>query len=279
MNVPDSDGDEVDARLRALFADSRLDVAVRPSAEAEITAGARRLRRRRATLAGGGTGLAVVAVAVVGMLVVPGTRPQEERAEAPAAASPPDERTAAMTAFTAPLDSSEPPTRSPERGEPLPPPAQDEVPEAATTSPQASSPETTHSGSVALGRSVLGPDGYGPLRLGMPFEEAVATDLLMVTGETPPPEVCADYSLVEGSEAVRYVTISRERGLVGVRAASAVTPEGVGVGTAADRLPSVYPHGSGGETRFSASTGPGRYEFALSEGMVSDLRLVAPSDC
>ncbi len=279
MNTSGPDADDLDARLRALFADSRLDVTPGARAEERIVAGARRLRRRRAVLTGGGTTLAVVAVAVA--VMVTGSRAGGKGDEIRVAISPAEPPPTSASLFT---------TREPEAPDASPPPNQSwtpgaEPPPSSLSAPPNPGSETpmsppVHSGSVVIADAVLAPDGYRALKLGMPYREAVATDMLMVSGETPPPPTCADYALVEGDTSVRSVTISRQYGVVGFAANNAVTPEGAGVGTSVDQLKGLYPGGREAEAAYTVDTGAGFYEFRIPDGVVTEVMLKAhTSDC
>ncbi|EHR59060.1 hypothetical protein [Saccharomonospora cyanea] len=279
MNTSGPDADDLDARLRALFADSRLDVTPGARAEERIVAGARRLRRRRAVLAGGGTTLAVVAVAAA--VMVAGSRTGEKGDEIRVAASPAEPPPASASVFT---------TREPDAPDDPPPLNESRTPgaEHPTSShlvspppgPSTAATPPVHSGSVVIADAVLDPDGYRALKLGMPYREAVATDMLMVSGETPPPPTCADYALVEGDASVRSVTISRQYGVVGFAANNAVTPEGAGVGTSVDQLKGLYPGGRQAEAAYTVDTGAGFYEFRVPDGVVTEVTLKAhTSDC
>lgn len=272
--------DDIDARLQALFADSRLDVAPAPRAEELIVAGARRLRRRRAVLAGGGTTMAVVAVTAAA-IVVSGSPPSDEPGEIQVAASPPGSRPASVSVFETPQPDL--PTYSAAMEYPSPPRATTPPPGRTETMPPGSvtSPSTpAHNGNVVIADAVLQPDGYRALKLGMPYGDAVATDMLMVSGETPPPPVCADYELVEGDAAVKAVTISRQYGVVGFAARNAVTPEGAGPGTPVERLKTLYPNGKAVDGSYVVDNGRGLYEFSTTDGAVVAVTLRShTSDC
>ncbi len=136
-----------------------------------------------------------------------------------------------------------------------------------------------HGKSLASG-PVLRHDGYRTLELGMPYREAVETDLLEVSGEAPAPEVCASYALVEGDDAVRHVTISETEGVVAFVATGARTADGVGVGTPAERVRATYPTARQEGSDYVVGTEGGDYRFAVRDGVVTDLRLTSPRfDC
>lgn len=272
----DVDDDELDARLRALFADPRLDVASLPRTE-EIVAGARRLRRRRAMLTGGGGALVAVAVAMVGLMVL-GPRLTGGGDGEPVAVSPAEQEAESEAMLTAPPRSLH---TNPQSLPELPDPKvtdPNSTMSSLETSPEASTPP--ESGSVTMTQAVLDATGYKRLELGMPFQEAVKTELLMVADGPPPPEKCVDYPLVEGDAVVKNVTVSAEHGVVAFTTVNAVTPDGVGVGSPVADVEERYPSGEGDERAFNVDVGTGRYEFTISNGTVSELRLVAHTyDC
>lgn len=279
MNTSDPDFDDLDARLRALFADSRLDVTLDEHAGERIVAGARRLRRRRAVLTSGGTTLGIVAVAAA--VVVLGARTAGPDGETPVAASPAGPPPASASVLST-SESPEPPELPSPDGsrEPEAAPSPPDLPSSSYPGAMTAMSPPVQTGSVLAADAVLAPDGYRALKLGMPYHEAVATNMLMTSDETSPPSPCADYELAEGDELVRTVTISRQYGVVGFAANSAVTPEGAGVGTPFDQLRSLYPNGIQTEAAYTVATGAGFYEFRVPDGVVVEVALKArASDC
>lgn len=275
---PNGTGDDLDARLQALFADPRLDVVPTPRVGERIVAGARRRRSRRVALTGSGTTLAVVAAAVA--IVASGSHSDEKSNQMTVAASPPqappvDGSTLGTLQDNEHADPSALP-ESHQTGTPSSPSGGGASSEPGG-SPQPSTP--VESGRILIADAVLATDGYRELKLGMSYSDALATNLLVVSGESPP-QVCADYALAEGDSSVRAVTISREYGVVGFTAGNAVTPEGAGVGTPVDELENLYPEGRAVDGAYVVDTGTGVYEFTAADGVVDALELRASSsDC
>ncbi|WP_197319464.1 hypothetical protein [Saccharomonospora sp. NB11] len=274
---PNGTGDDLDARLHALFADPRLDVVPAPRVGEQIVAGARRRRRRRVVLTGSGTTLAVVAATVA--LVTAGSASDERQNDYNVAVSPPE--APPVDASTLHTPHPEHPDGPPPQAEPVP-----DGPSAATPSAEVSSAvvpppsATMETGRILVADAVLAADGYRQLKLGMPYREAVATELLVVSADAPPPSVCADYSLTEGDSSVSAVTISREYGIVGFTANNAVTPEGAGIGTPVGDLETLYPEGRSVDRTYVVDTGEGVYEFTAVDGFVDTLALKAHTyDC
>jgi hypothetical protein len=153
----------LDDELRRLFADERLDLAVRPDAELTIVAGARRIRRRRFVA---GTVAAVAVAMVVGSGI------------ALAGAAGPESVPAARTA------------------DPVVPTTMTTVP-TTTTTPVTSATSGDEAPEYAL--DTIGPWTYGPLRLSMSEAQARDTGLLgavEVTGE------CVKYRATYGGDVV-----------------------------------------------------------------------------
>ncbi|MET7420390.1 hypothetical protein [Dactylosporangium sp. NPDC005555] len=113
-----------------------------------------------------------------------------------------------------------------------PPPATPSSP--ASSSPAASSSSST-SGTPAL---VLGPQGYGTLRLGMTKEQASATGLI-----TPFDNSGCPQAFIKGLPAGKgWVVVSPNLGLVAIEGwEQLATPEGMRIGTSADEMRSKYP--------------------------------------
>ncbi|SFJ57976.1 hypothetical protein [Amycolatopsis sacchari] len=274
-----TDEDELDAELRRLFADERLDVRPRDDAPATILAGARRVRaRRRALTATGGALTAVVLVAlglVLGQVRAPHTdtaapvrQPTSSGSAFPSADSPspsvvePGSSVAGREPGTA---SGSTALESPGRTSSVSSPA-------STSVPRSQSVQT-------LTAPVLGPEGYGKLALGMPFDVAVRTGMLERTAA--PPEPCGTYALAEGAAGIRTVTISDTRGIVGFEASGARTPERIGLGSDKDDLEAAYPKLVETANGYTVPAGPSsNYVFLLDDrDRVAALLLVGPATC
>jgi hypothetical protein len=126
---------------------------------------------------------------------------------------------------------------------------------------------------------VLGPSGYGSLRLGMSFDDAKATGLLSGAGTAP--ESCGRYSLREGAAAVAAVTISAADGIVSFQATGAHTPEQIQVGSTADQVAAAYPDLTRKTGAYTVPTGTGgRYVFTVDDqNKVDRLLLVGHGSC
>jgi hypothetical protein len=129
-----SDGHDLDGELRRLFGDDRLGVPVARGAGEAVVAGARRRRRNRMTMAAGTGVLAATAIVFAGVAFAGLGRPTAITPAGPVLST---------TVAVDPTPSPSSPASSVER---MPP--------------------------VALGKAVLGPDGFDVVRLGMP-EQAV----------------------------------------------------------------------------------------------------------
>ncbi|SFA83625.1 hypothetical protein SAMN05216266_101737 [Amycolatopsis marina] len=271
MSGPQDAEDPLGEELRTLFADDRLDLHPVPQARASIVSGARRIRRRRTALSGGG---AAVVVALVASTVLFNNRTPGE--DAPPAGSD----TALAIESAAPTPTS---ARIESGSAELPPPPDvaDEPradssgkPQGSVASSAPASPESTFQ---AVSGPVLGPDGYGGLRLGMSFSDAAATGELAVDASTAPPaEGCGSYQLTEGDSAVREVVVSAEQGIVTFSASAAQTPEGIGAGSRLEQLRQAYPKAARGSVTYSAPTGSGgSYVFYVAGEQVDSMQLIA----
>lgn len=267
--------DELGAELRTLFDDDRLDLRPHVGAGASIVAGARRVRRRRAALTGGGVSTVVVAV-VSGALLLDNPPPQPRAAppaavDASLAVDPPSLPVPPATEPT----SRNPATSAPELSDT---PRRDAVP-GVPPAPVTPSPSPQATDFQAAAAPVLGPDGYGELKLGMSFSAAVETGSLEAERAAPPPvDGCRTYQLAEGDWAVREVVVSDDRGIVTFSASGARTPEGIGAGSSTGEVEQAYPEVARGSATYSAPTGSGGdYVFYVADDQVDSVQLIAPA--
>ncbi|WAL65476.1 hypothetical protein ORV05_32075 [Amycolatopsis cynarae] len=273
-------GDDLEGELRRLFSDERLDLRPRGNAAAAVVAGARRVRRRRAlTTATSGVLAAILLVGAVLYFGAPSGGGQQQ------VAAPPPEQSAGEPAYTyppppvpigaparGPLD--EDTTGGPEQVPPASP-----VTRPATSAPDMTTTAPRMSGVPLSAITVLGPDGYGALRLGMSFDQAKATGQL--TAADAPSATCTRYTLREGAAAVGSVLISPKAGIVGFDATGARTPESVHVGSTVEQLAAAYPDLVRTPDGFAAPAGRGAtYQFTIDDhDQVSALRLAASTGC
>jgi hypothetical protein len=87
---------------------------------------------------------------------------------------------------------------------------------------------------------MFGPDGYGPIHLGMSLDDALATGKILDGVNT---EGCGSYHWAYGGDSA-YVTISHDYGVKQVPApAGTHTREGATLGMSPDKLLQLYPTG------------------------------------
>jgi hypothetical protein len=229
--------DDLRRMLADLDADERLDVPVRPGAAELIVAGARRVRRKRIAAVTAASALTAAAVVVGGFVL---------------AAGGPEALPPATSDLQVAPESSVPSSGSSSR---------------ATTSP---SGRTTASG-IRPGGEAPGPGGGGDggadggdqqptvdpppppsgeqigpasfqaLRLGMTYDEAVATGMVGA-GDPVPATGCATYPLLVGGESAGGVQISAASGVEVLYPVVALhTPEGPSNGWSLAQVKAVYP--------------------------------------
>lgn len=271
--------DDLDAELRRLFDDERLDVRPGGDAPARILAGARRIRRRRVALTA--TGGALTAVVLVGAgLVLGQLRSTQTDTAAPVLQPTMSESVSSAPVSSIPLN---PAPGSSSSGEASGSQGQTST---SQTTVRPSSPSTAPTSGSARSQSVplvsgpvLGPTGYNKLMLGMSFADAKRTGLLANADAAP--TGCADYTLTEGTSGIRKVTISDTHGVVSFEASGAHTPERIRVGSTKDELEAAYPglSGSGGAYTAAAGSAGGNYLFTVDGNRVAGLLLVGPVSC
>ncbi|MEA5359989.1 hypothetical protein VA596_10615 [Amycolatopsis sp., V23-08] len=272
MNISE---DELEQRLRALFADERLDLPPPPDAGTVIVAGARRRRRRRQ---GALTvvGVAAAVVAVAGGLTVVRLHTEEGTAVISAGGSsisvkPPENLT---------------PGRSPQPSIAAPTSTND----IEASSPPASAPSRTARPSSAQPPSKLAPvstgpllasDGFGNIKLGMSEAQVNAQGVTLSDAQVG--GSCTTYTVKgSGVPATATVVISKAVGLTVVTPAqTAHTVEGVGAGSTKDQVLAAYPEAKdepGGIVAPALSTSA--YHFRLDDtGVVQTSLMSLNQDC
>lgn len=215
----------LDDELRELFTSDRLDVPVRADAEELIVSGARRLRRRRVVAATASGALAVVVVIAAGIALAGG----DPDAMPPATTNPSTPAAATSDEITTL------PSTSAAAGPPL---------SIATTTPtttQQSPTKTTRTsepGPPDLNLQVIGPTGFGDVKLGQSVDDAIATGQVGNPAGTTGTG-CSVYQLLSDDRMVGYIyTTSSVQAIV---AEPVETAEGVGSGWTVEQVKEVYP--------------------------------------
>jgi hypothetical protein len=237
-----ADDEELDGELRRLFGDARLDVRPREGAEEAVVAGARRIRRRRAARATVGGALTAVLL-VAGSLALTGPQSTPDTEPIGQALTPPAGASNRTTSMPRPMSTDSP---------------------SLSRGPLLSGP-------------VLGPTGYGTLKLGMSFQDAKATEML--AGADTPPTSCMTYQLSEGTSAVSSASVSPTGGVFRFTADGARTPEGIEVGSTSAQLRAAYRDLAKGTAAYTASTGSGgSYVFYVDDqNVVTSWELIGPA--
>jgi hypothetical protein len=198
------------------------------------------------------TASVIVAAAAV-LFLAACTEPQREGGEAVPAGSAP-----AAPSSAVPASPSAPASRTP----------------PATASPTTSPPATKDP-------NVLGPTGFGALKLGMTREQAIATGLV---DTFPAGEGCASTRLKAAPKGEGHVTYNSERGVVAIDAYNSAmhTPEGIHVGSSRDDLLLKYPEwqeagavmlDGRGYANVRGNEGAATYRIVTEKGKVTELTL------
>jgi hypothetical protein len=261
LSTPD---DELDSELQRLFTDDRL--AVQPKADAgqRIVAGAQRRRHHRAVLVSAG-GVTMAAVLVAGGLTVGNLRAENTAAVLSSGSLsthstlvPGEAGSTYLPASVAPpagAKTKTPPTTRVPGGDETPP---KHATRSSATPPVPDTP-------IVVSGPLIGPDGYGKLKLGMSVEQAATQGVMLVgpQGEN----VCKTYTFSgSGVPSGGSAVVSPNAGVAEISpSATVTTPEGVGAGSLKSDVYSAYPDAT--EVRpgsVSAPTrGMGRYVFGL----------------
>ncbi|QKV76979.1 hypothetical protein [Amycolatopsis sp. Hca4] len=269
MNISE---DELEQRLRALFADERLDLPPPPDAGTVIVTGARRRRRRRHVVQAV-AGVAAAAVAVAGGLTMVRLHTEDGTAAMSAAGT--------GTSVKPPEDLTQ--GRAPEPSTPAAPTGTQSISASAPpqTSPRPSAtPRPTKLPAVTTG-PLLAADGFGKLKLGMSEADVAAQTITLTDAQAG--AGCTVYK-AEGSglPASASVVISKTSGLVAVTPDVAVhTAEGIGAGSTKDQVLTVYPAAKEEAGGVVAPAGAAaEYRFRLGEtGVVQTSLTSVTQDC
>ncbi|MCR6486301.1 hypothetical protein M8542_26085 [Amycolatopsis sp. OK19-0408] len=231
MNISE---EELEQRLRALFADERLDLPPPANAAPGIVAGARRRRRRRRTVQVV-AGVAVAVVAVSGGLTMLRLHTEDG--------------TAVMTADGGEISVKPPenltPGRQPQPSTPGPTSTHDIQVSSTPGTPAQTAPDAPPpvSGTKLPGTdtALLRPDGFGKLKLGMSEADLTAQAVTLTNAQTV--ANCTTYEAQAGGlPASASVVISKAAGLIVINPDVAPqTAEGIGAGATKDQVLEAYP--------------------------------------
>jgi hypothetical protein len=267
--------DELEQRLRALFADERLDLPPPPDAGTVIVAGARRRRRRRHTVQAV-AGVAAAVVTVAGGLTMLRLHTEDGTAlMSPGgtglSVKPPENHTQGRT--PAPSTSEPTSTRSIQASEP---------PGASTSPrPRPSSSQAPSSLPVVTSGPLLAADGFGKLKLGMSEADLAAQAVTLSDAQAG--ASCTVYKAQgSGVPTAASVVISKVAGLVVVTPDVAVhTAEGIGTGSTKDQVLAAYPAATEESGGVVAPAGPAaEYHFRLGDtGVVQTSLMSVTQDC
>ncbi|MFG1843569.1 hypothetical protein [Micromonospora sp. NPDC049175] len=157
----------------------------------------------------------------------------------------------------------------------------------ASSAPSSPSAPPVPSGDAASTALVLGPNGLGPLKLGMPRQQATATGLLRPLTDFVGD--CTTTQLKSAPTDEGYVNLSRALGIATIDAYGSIkTPEGAGVGMSSADMLRVYPGWSAADGDATNGRGvvkaPGNnkavYRIETVKGTVAQLTLqYANQDC
>lgn len=271
MNISE---EELEQRLRKLFADERLDLPPPPDAGTAIVAGARRRHRRRRVVQAV-SGVAAAVVAVAGGLTMVRLHTEDG--------------TAVMSADGSGLSVKPPenltPGRPPQPSTPGPTGTQDiQVSSPPAAPPPTSGRPSSSRQSSTLPRVTSGPllaaDGFGRLKLGMTAAEVAAQSVTL--SETQAGEACSVYAVAgSGVPDSATVVISKAVGLTVVTPdAVAHTAEGIGGGSTKAEVLAAYPAAKDEPGGLVAPVGAAEYHFRLDEsGVVGTSLMSVDQDC
>ncbi|EOD68188.1 hypothetical protein [Amycolatopsis vancoresmycina] len=270
MNISE---DELEQRLRTLFADERLDLPPPPDAGTVIVAGARRRRRRRHVVQAV-AGVAAAVVAVSGGLTMVRLHTEDGTAVMSAdgtesSVKPPENLTQG---------------RPPEPSTPGPTSTHDIRGSQPAGSPPSKTPQSSDPSPSRLPPVVTGPrldvDGFGTVKLGMSDQQIAAQG---VTLSNPNPvATCTVYNATGGGvPAPATIVVSKSAGLLVITPDQAVhTAEGIGNGATRQQVLAAYPGAKEQPGAITAPAATAEFEFLLEDSVVTHTSLsVVNADC
>ncbi|MBN6035437.1 hypothetical protein [Amycolatopsis sp. 195334CR] len=266
-----ADDDELAGELRRLFDDERLGLRPAPDAGQLIVAGAkrRRVRRRRMSVAGGALG--VVALVAGGFALTGGGFRHETP---PPVAQPPGPNPSLQIGPSATMIPVPAPTSPPPGSAPPPQPPPNPHPGHASMPPPTATASDAPAATPKAGPPVpvIGPGGYGKLRLNTTMEQASSAGINFTPENSGGVDGgCTSYFFSgTGVPSGGSVVVSPNRGVVYINpSVPATTPEGVGAGTTRDQLQKTYPEATTGPNGDVVPIGNGyRYRLVVGETAV-----------
>ncbi|MFF0144571.1 hypothetical protein ATK36_3248 [Amycolatopsis sulphurea] len=255
--------DELDQRLRTLFADERLAVEPADDATSVIVAGVARRRRHRRML-NAAAGVVCVLTIGAGGLVAFQLRAHDTGV---AVSAPP---AAASGASAAPTSSSPPPSTTSKEPEPsssavaVPPPSAEMHSSLEPPKPGTSKPSPGRTTVPTLSGALVTASGLGAVQLGM-SEQQLADKGITLT-QVKESSGCKYYDVTGAGVPAATAVVSSGKGVVAVKPVGAAhTPEGVGDGSTKGDVAAAYPGTSEASGALVSPAGDqGTYRFTLS---------------
>ncbi|MBB4687080.1 hypothetical protein [Amycolatopsis jiangsuensis] len=267
--------DELEQRLRALFADDRLAVEPADDAASAIAAGARKRRRRRRTLT---TAAGVVCVLTIGAGVVAFQLRAPDNGVAVSAQPITDSRVPAVP------PSAESPSSTSDVPEPPPavtPPSEETHSSRQPSGTRKSKSPSGRATAQATSGALVTADGLAGVKLGMSEQQLTDNGVTLLPVKESPG--CRYFALAGPGIPRSTAVVSPDNGVVAVKPVGAAhTPEGVGDGSTKDEVAATYPGTSETAGALVSPTGDqGTYRFSLSpDGAVASIEVrTATQDC